>query len=214
MKINEFFDRIEYLNLASRPERDNRMKQELAKWEIEATRFEAIPNDNAQASFNLSCCAMLDAFLKSSAERFLSLEDDVVFTRDLRFVGRSLNELKNMDFSLLYLGGNLFSFPFEHYSKHLIRVSGVWCTHAVAYTRAGARAILDNFDPLGPYIYDDFLAQYFLSKIQPPAYMTNPIVAVQDPGFSDLMKSEVDYTVCWNNTRVRMMKRSSPISRR
>jgi len=207
MRLNDFFDRIVYLNLKSRPDRDDRMKRELRKWNIIADRFEAIPNAEAQASYNLSTVAILSAFLESESRRLLLLEDDVIFTNELLNISRPLTELSKMETSLIYLGGNLFDFPFEHYSRNLVRVYNVWTTHALAYTREVARMILADFDPLGPFIYDDYLAKQFLPKLFPPAYMLNPIVAIQEAGFSDLMKSPVDYTVCWNITRNRMRTR-------
>lgn len=159
-------------------------------------------------SFNLSMLNILKEFIASGKNSILILEDDVVFKPPILTVGRSLKDLEGRPWSLAYLGANLYDFPFEFVTPRLARVRGAWCTHAVGYSREGAIQIVTAFEPvMKKNIYDDYLARVYLPCAEAlPGYIVYPMAAEQAKGTSDLMNSEIDYSVCWTNTRARLSK--------
>lgn len=147
---------------------------------------------------------MLKTFLSTKAKTVLLLEDDAVF-RNLEALPAALSELP-ADWDVLYLGANITDMvfgikenpPVKH-SEHLYRVRRAWTSHAIAYTREAAERIVTVYDPNTCGMYDNFLSEYMLPKLN--AFLVNPMVAYQRPGKSDLWGCATDYTGAfeWGN---------------
>lgn len=207
MQINQYFDRVVYLNTAQRVDRDLRIKHELKSANVNAQRFEAIPHARASMSFNLSCVAILNEFLNSTDQRLFVFEDDARFLDNASsIIDRSINDLAALnDFDLFYLGCNLFDFRFEKTTPNLFRVFGAWTTHAVGYSRDAAKKIVAGFKP-DLDIYDNYLCRDFVPSNL--CYVANPIAVVQRYDYSDIENRYTDYNESWNLTRARMKKLS------
>lgn len=215
MKLNEYFDRIVYLNKASRVDRNNQVQQTLKRWNIDAARFQAIEHESPRMSFNLSCMAILEEFLESKSNRLLMLEDDVQFLPEFVFVGESLRELNNYEWAMVYLGANLWNFPFKMITRRLIQIDGAWTTHAAGFSRWGAELITKQFKPvMNEWIFDDWLAKEFHPNSYLKSFMTYPMVAIQHNGHSDLMNEPIDYDICWRNTNDRIKRKLVGLKRR
>lgn len=205
--INQFFDRVVYLNMTERTDRNKQMQDELKRWIVKAERFEALPGETAAISFNKSMCAILHDFLTGKGQFLLVLEDDVTFTTaGMAALKNVFNDIASRRWSQLYLGGNLWHFPFEMVTKNLARVEGLWTTHACGYTREGAQVIYNAFKSLteSPVVYDDWLAHTIHPTLTPPAYLMFPMAAIQRNSYSNLMGDVVNYNVCWKNTDERL----------
>lgn len=191
MNCWDFFDTILYINLDSRVDRLIQIHQELIRVGItEAIRIPGILDDNRTKGFNQ---AQRNA-LKSAKGVTLILEDDVIF-KDYNHLESALYELPE-DWDLCYLGANIQGTdlcswnPPTYHSQYLKKVTQAWTTHAVAYSEKGAKWILENWDHANGQIYDDFL-RCNLEKMN--AFILNPQVADQRPGYSDIWQRPTDY---------------------
>lgn len=187
-----FFNTILVINL---PERTDRLVQ----FEAEAVRVgmsnvyktAGIKHANPMLGFNE---AQHNALLACEGNSLI-LEDDVVFS-NIGHLGAALYELP-YDWDLCYLGGNLQGTdlcswdPPKHYSQHLRRVTQAWTTHAIAYSESGLKKILADWDFTSGRMYDDWLREAVESKLN--AYVVNPMVADQRPGFSDIWNVYTNY---------------------
>lgn len=204
--LNSYFDSVVFLTTVQRPERTEQMRKELQKHSIEAVPFYAVSNHDSRVSFNLSMIEILKKFIASGAHRILILEDDVIFS-DMITLEKSLSELDyTIDWDMFYLGANTWTFPFTVQSEHLIRIHGAWTTHAVAYTLASARKIVDQFSKTDMHsiVYDDWLAHEFHPHNK--CFLAWPLCAIQRPNYSDLLQQNVDYEICWQNTRKKITR--------
>jgi hypothetical protein len=124
-------------------------------------------------------------------DMFLLLEDDCYFEGTVNDLNTAIAELPD-DWDMMYLGGTLYEMA-KRYSEHLCRPVAVHTTHAVLYSKKGAKYCHDNFDPDGLYIYDDWL--YRIAHAELNVFIMSPMIAFQTPGYSDIWKVESDYKI-------------------
>ncbi len=201
-----FFDKIYCINLNHRKDRWLQSQHEFARIGIEVERFEAHEGDNKHLAFNSSQYHVIQKALKDGCNRFLVLEDDVIFQR-MNHLETALKELPT-NWDLVYLGGNVIGSdqmnwkrPMK-YSKHLCRLFNAWQTQSVGYSRKGAQYVLNNFDYKDFPIYDEWLRVNMLTDKL--CYIVNPQITYQRPGISDIWGGHTDYTSCWSEGNKRM----------
>lgn len=188
----QFFNTILYINLDSRVDRLIQIHQELQRIGItDAVRIPGVMDENRTKGFNQ---AQRNA-LESANGVTLILEDDVIF-KDWGHLEQALSELPD-DWDLCYLGANvagsdLCEWPWpKPVSQHLCRVLQAWTTHAIAYSEKGIKKVLELWDHTNGQMFDDVLRCNIESNLN--AYIVNPMVADQRPGYSDIWRGETDY---------------------
>ena len=210
----EFFDKIFYINLDDRPERDLHIQKELNKYGIVAERFSAIqltPEQNEilkkegctfknderpeYSRFAKSCAlSHIHIILKSKLmgyKNVLILEDDVTFKDDLLDgLTKSLNDLKKQPkWDMFYLGCNPFSY--KKAADNLGICFGAYAAHAYAVNNHFYDTILNIPFKVLPVIdvYYYNLATNPLNKI----YMSLDNLAWQTSGYSTIEEKMVSY---------------------
>ncbi|MEM8629443.1 MAG: hypothetical protein AAGF04_05195 [Chlamydiota bacterium] len=109
----DFFDQILYINLAERTDRRASIESELEKMEVpveKITRIEAHSSINGTRGCALSHIKALDCALENGWNRFLILEDDLVFLQPKEvvwaYIARFEQFISLHDWDLFYLGTN------------------------------------------------------------------------------------------------------------
>jgi len=114
----------------------------------------------------------------------------------------SLLELPN-NWNMFYLGGNLDSSynvdPIEKYSDNLFKLNACHTTHAFAVNKNIYDVILKDeptLDELPSWhnkytVIDVYFSKAILSKNN--CFITNPILSLQRPGFSNIEHNNYDY---------------------
>lgn len=152
--------------------------------------------ENRYLSFNQ---AHYNAIKKGyeTGEPFCIFEDDVAFDMNWKRIEESTAQLPQ-DWALLYIGANIvgtdtvsWKMP-DRVSANIARMYNAWMTHAIVYSPAMAKWIIDNFDPMTFPVYDEWLRINVMSAF--PVYVTNPMFCYQRPVYSDVWQREVDYT--------------------
>lgn len=173
------FEKIYCINLDDRTDRWEECKDEFKRVGLTVERFSGISND-----FNLSQYRCLKKASKHKSS--LILEDDVEFVNGLE----TLSQLKEWD--VIFLGATLNSPHKEKIYPNWYRYTDGWATQAVGYKKEMIEWILENFDPKGGVIYDEWLRLNVLTKFR--CYIASPMICYQRPSFSDLRNRFVDYT--------------------
>lgn len=199
--INDYFDRIFVINLASRPDRRAHAEAELQKLGItKAEWFEAYnrPKDhNGTPNGNMGCTAshraVLEIIAYSKTPRALVLEDDfsIAVNSPTKWFDGMIKEVPET-WEILYLGGHYGGPPISRISSHVIRIGRMMTTSSYGITWQMARKMAPHISGVGPI---DELFCGFLNKDH-ECYIFSPRLFVQYPNFSDLNDREMDNSQC------------------
>ncbi len=128
-------------------------------------------------------------------KNILLLEDDVEFLPNFDAVfdrSYSILDMLQLNWNILYLGGNHTWAITEEISHNLLRVQGTVCWHAVAINASLFDTIL-GWEADRPI--DDKAKELHNSK----TYALWPNCAIQSPGFSSVEGKFRDYSEFWGN---------------
>lgn len=171
MKVNEYFDKVFYINSKTRIDRYRNMIDRLPKLGIEAERFEAILGgqliakefdfgdskknlNNAEIGCFQSHRAIYKKAIENNYEAVFILEDDALFCENFNEI--FAEQIKNVpdDWQMLYFGqfnydeigtisGSKTQAIKENISGKIYRAERCWLTHAYAI-RGCAQYLYDN----------------------------------------------------------------------
>lgn len=202
MSNHPAFDLIKFfycLNLDKNPSRWDKCVPEFIKVGIAyVEQVVTHEGENRYLSFNQ---AHYDTIKKGyeTGEPFCIFEDDVVFDNRWKVIEEATAQLKELapNWDMLYLGANITGMDTTEWvmpqkvSANLVRMYNSWQTHAICYSTAGAKWVLDNFDPMTFPVYDEWLRINAMPHRE--VYLINPMIVFQRPGWSDVSQMEVSY---------------------
>jgi len=210
----DYFKNIVYLNLEERTDRKKEIESELAKFNINAQRFDAFKVNLIQALRYMGNRTDLDDHsLKLAPSRVgaskshlgavqlakdnnwdnvLILEDDVKFVDNAPYIlEQALLELKDLPrWDVLYLGANSMD-TIKQISGHVGELTAAFCNHAYVVNK-------HFYDTILNYNWNQYLItdQFYLDICRDKRYTTYtvlPIIATQKSSFSDIEGKEVNY---------------------
>lgn len=206
--MNQLFDKIILINLPSRPDRLHRATEELLRNGI--TNFMVFPaiekEDGAEGLF-YTMMAIFEKCAEAGYQKVLMLEDDAKFLMQPAFIIseclKYLDERINWD--LIHLGPNTQCHFGEWKTRYLLPLSAGLATHAIVYSAAAIKKIID-MDLVWEGIPFDQLLD---SKIQSQgySYCTYPLLATQYDDYSNIEKTNVTY----NHIEHKFYKNIAPI---
>jgi GR25 family glycosyltransferase involved in LPS biosynthesis len=212
-----FFDKIFCINLDDRQDRWIDCCKIFNKYEMmhKVERFSALKFTHqdprlikvmGQIGCSMSHFGVLKKAKEQNLNNFLVLEDDFCFEFEpfelFEKMNSSLLELPN-NWNMFYLGGNLDSSynvdPIEKYSDNLFKLNACHTTHAFAVNKNIYDVILKDeptLDELPSWhnkytVIDVYFSKAILSKNN--CFITNPILSLQRPGFSNIEHNNYDY---------------------
>lgn len=181
------------INLAKRPDRLKIATNILNQHGISAELCEAIEIDNGADGIRQTMIGLFDHILNNTNhEHVLVLEDDVSFTLP-DFWGAVYNSFKELpaDYDLLFLGANVYK-PLLPHSKHLYKLTGAVANHAMIYPRKTIIELLDLYTNNPKGVTDSLMDTHIVSRGN--SYVSNPLIAIQRPDFSNIENRHMDYT--------------------
>jgi len=126
MNLNEYH---RYINLRCRPDRDILCKNELKDIGIsEPKRYNAFKTKDGIIGCGMSHLSVLQEAKDKKYPYILILEDDVVFKDHYKMLEK-IDNLKDDDWDVLLLGGNMFA-PYSIHSDDAYRIHKCFCATA------------------------------------------------------------------------------------
>lgn len=209
--VNDIVDRVYYINLDFRPERNKDILNELSSLKItNYERFSAIKPDESilktsRKSFlprkplkyrvgALGCLFSHLEIIKDAKskgyDRVLILEDDTIFKRDLKPLKDAISQLKNkkLNFELLYLAGTHITRP-KKISGSLVRCIKTYTTNSYIIDKSIYDFIIEGLKD-----YNEEVDVFYATKVQTrgKSYCVRPHITRQRPGYSDIMHTKRD----------------------
>lgn len=193
MKLNEYFDKIYCINLDERPDRWEQVLNEFKKVGIEnVERFSAVKHEKGAIGCRESHLNIIKKAKEEKLNNVLIFEDDVFFIDDnIKFISKTLEDLKNIDWDLFYLGATVdpnVGFM-NKITDNIFKTNFAYTTHAYAINSKIFDKILDQAP------YHPIIDVFYCRNIVPmgKSFIMNPMVAIQQEGYSNIEKHQADY---------------------
>lgn len=197
----KYFDAIFLINLDRRPDRLEKAKKELFKYNInDFYRYPAIdgkdidyrgPLNAGQLGCTLSHLGIIKYAKAKKLEKIFVFEDDIKMSMEFNdIISKAIEELPE-DWCLFYAGIN-HNVPPIPFSKHLVKVSKAYCNHAYAIHSRYYDIIINLIEKNYNQVIDDYYAVHINSRY--PCFSTIPKIAFQARDYSDLQYKIVDYS--------------------
>lgn len=191
-------DKVILINLPNRTDRLVSASKELAKQGISFQVWPGIWHSNGAYGILQTLKQIFEQAEKENWGNVLIFEDDVRFIGDINLhLSMSLIELSShYNFDMLFLGANVFKPFVKTKLQESFRLTEAVALHAVIYSPEGWRKCLAVIrEKIHPSVdaVDVLFSRYVLS--QGNSYITNPMLATQAEGYSDIERRVVDYKI-------------------
>lgn len=193
MKVKDFFDKIYCINLDERVDRWERAQKEFEKIGLKnVERFSAIKDSDGRRGCLNSHLSIIQNAKENNLKNVLIFEDDVFFIdENIHHIENCLDQLENQNWTLFYFGATLEPNygALTKVSENLVKTNFAFTTHAYAINSSIFEKVL-NEAPKAKII-----DVYYCHRIVPlgSTLIINPIVAIQQEGFSDIENHNADY---------------------
>lgn len=179
------------MNLDSEPARWRGAQSRFARLGI-ADRVVRFPSLSTPSNHHVGCGlthrTIVEKATGAGLETVLVFEDDVIFTVDaLDYLAAALDEIRNRDWDVLYLGGCRWGrkFPKVDGCSHLEHAGIITCTHAIAYRETVYEEILNEIPSDVPSMESwvgrrRAIDQYYALSLRGRKLLVSPVIAVQE----------------------------------
>jgi len=214
MRVNDFFDRVCYINLDKRKDRFKRMEMVLDQNDICSMRVPAIEGNKWEwkaehyphplrafdgvAGGTSTQIEIIRQAQMDKRKSVLILEDDCGFIEGFPDLFDKWSEDVPDDWDLLYLGGmdgrGMHIDFIEKVINYIVRVTNMNSTHAYAVNQKAYQRVIDTMYESFPYLTDS--ADGYLRSLQfeLKAYAFNPPMIWQIDDYSDIQGGRRDYS--------------------
>jgi len=195
-----FFDEIYCINLDERTDRWEHASKEFIKAGIidKVKRFSAIRDVDGRVGIIKSNLAIIKIAKEKKLKNVLIFEDDVQFIVDdiQTALQKSIEQSKDIKWHLFYLGANTHE-KLIKFKPNLILLKNAFAVHSMAYSNLMYDPFIRKYEGLNQIKkFDDILDVYLAQQIQEKCIclMTNPMMTTQMNSYSDIEKTNVDYS--------------------
>nr|WP_314267660.1 glycosyltransferase family 25 protein [uncultured Moellerella sp.] len=212
-----FIEKIVYINLDSRPERETVLKSEFEKLKIpqdKIIRFEAIKTTPGVIGCSKSHMYILEMAQRENWKNILIIEDDSSFKYDLENVIRVnqyFTTLNNIHWDVAFLSANYFSVTptignfvlrvHQAYGANAYIVNQHYYETLLASVRKSVRQLeaCNGMDSTGENVMHSLAIDALWLDLMPKDtwYGIFPNFGYQRPSHSDILNGSVDYTSCF-----------------
>jgi glycosyl transferase family 25 len=197
-KMWDFVDKVVYINLDHRTDRNEHMKHMTKTFGDKVSRFSAIKTDYGLIGCCLSHIEVLKMAIKDNCENILVLEDDAEW-HNFEQGYKTLKKLASNPYDVIMLGGSFVS-----YNPDTYKLFSCQTTTGYLINRHYIHTLLSNFEEglsflrqnhsMGPYYALDMYWKKLHQKDN--WYIVQPPLLYQVPNYSNIENRLVDYKSC------------------
>jgi GR25 family glycosyltransferase involved in LPS biosynthesis len=202
MSLSKHFDFIEEIwciNLDHRTDRWTYAQSEFDRLGIKnrVQRFSAIKHENPKFGLVQSFLTLLKYAKEKKLKNILIFEDDITFSsnEEIDNVMSNVNAqlLGHDDWEMLFFGAMIIN-NVQYADKNLIRLTNGLCAHAICYRAPVYDDLIKQLSVLDDVKFEQDAYDWFTLKMQfyHPTYLVAPMIAHQQPSYSDLEKTFID----------------------
>ncbi|MBB1198991.1 glycosyl transferase [Enterobacteriaceae bacterium 89] len=204
-------DKVIYINLASRKDRNVRMVRQLRALGVpkeKVLRFEAIRHERGHIGCTQSHIAVLEMAQDNHWQRILILEDDFAFHEgeaNAQHINRYLATLEKVRWQVAFLGAHYHRVTPLQSVDYLVKVDKAWCACAYLVDSDYYATLLHNYRSAlfaqlqGVEQHLCALDVHWLRCMQQDLWLgIFPNAGAQQPDRSDIEKQSVDYRHLFN----------------
>lgn len=195
MNLNEYH---RYINLRCRPDRDILCKNELIGIGIrEPKRYNAFKTKDGIIGCGMSHLSVLQEAKDNKYPYILICEDDVVFKDHYKMLEK-IDNLKDDDWDVLLLGGNMFA-PYSIHSEDAYRIHKCFCATAYIVRQHYYDTLINTWQSDLQKLVQTGNRDYSLDVSWFPLQqrdkwlLIRPLQVYQRPGISDIENKLTDY---------------------
>ncbi|EPL8096121.1 glycosyltransferase family 25 protein [Morganella morganii] len=209
---HDFFEKVIYINLASRPDRKFDILEALANIEIPHHKivcFDAVAKSPGFLGCALSHVAVMKMIIDNDWGPVLVVEDDNNFYYDdehIRQANVFLSALRERDWDVALLGGNYYH-VYEHEPEwYSLKLKYSHCTNAYIVNRGYAETLYQAFSEsvcritAGDEPNESHSIDVVWNELMDKDnwYGLYPCIAYQEAGFSDIRMATLNYEYLFN----------------
>jgi glycosyl transferase family 25 len=210
----DFIDKVVYINLDHRTDRNDHMKQIIRTFGNKVSRFSAIKNHYGAIGCSMSHIEVLKMAIQNKYENILVLEDDAEWN-NFEEGYQILKKLASNPYDVIMLGGSFVSYNSDTYKLHSAKT-----TTGYLVNKHYMQTLLSNFEEglrkfiLEPSKQEMYAVDTYIQRIQPIHnwYIVSPSLLYQKPSYSDICEAQVDYRSLMNlNSEPKQTKLERPL---
>ena len=192
----DFVDKVVYINLDHRTDRNEHMKRVTETFGNKVSRFSAVKMHNGAFGCSMSHISVLRLAIKNNWNNILIMEDDAEWHNFQRGYN-TLKRLASNPYDVIMLGGSFVSCNNETYRLHRALTTTAYLVNKhympvlLANFEEGLRKFLASPSQPGLYALDTY--NNTLQQVD-NWYIVHPPLLYQTPTFSDVENRFVDYT--------------------
>jgi glycosyl transferase family 25 len=198
--IWDFVDKVVYINLDHRTDRNEHMKQIIPIFGDKVSRFSAIKNDKGAIGCTMSHISVLKNAIENNYENILVLEDDMEWN-NFEDGYQTLKKLASKPYDVIMLGGSFVSYNSETY-----KLNSAKTTTGYLVNKHYMQTLLSNFEEGLSYLSKDYsmLFDHALdahwNRLQQKDnwFIVQPPLIYQAPSYSDICQTYADYRPLMN----------------
>lgn len=208
-----FIDKVVYINLDHRTDRNEHMKNMTRTFGNKVSRFSAIKQDKGLIGCCMSHISVLKNAIENNYKNILVIEDDADWN-NFEEGYQTLKKLASNPYDVIMLGGSIVSYNSETYKLHSAKT-----TTGYLVNNHYMQTLLSNFEEGLSYlikdysIFFDYALDAYWNRLQQKDnwFIVQPPLIYQLPGFSNIENKIVDYRpimgVIRNNEPIRPIQK-------
>jgi len=200
-KLYDFIDRLFYINLEKREDRNKSICNELKNIDFpedKIERFNAIFNKKGYLGCSQSHIKCLELAIERNYNCIMVVEDDLIFKKNFQYLVSCFNMIKDIDFKMILLTGNIKNIG--HISEQLYQAIDVKTTAGYIINKSYYKKCLENFkNTYNKLVETDNYMEYAIDigwkklQIEDKWIIFYPTLGYQAISYSDIENKIVNY---------------------
>ena len=206
-----FIDKIVYINLDHRTDRNEHMKHMTHTFGDKVSRFSAVKTPYGLIGCCISHIMILKDAIEHNYNNILVLEDDAMWN-NFEQGYQLLRNLASNPYDVILLGGS-----FVDYNKDTYKLHSAKTTTGYLVNKHYMRTLLSNFEEGLSYlikdysIFFDYALDAYWNRLQQKDnwFIVQPPLVYQKPSYSDICNAQVDYRPLMNVEHTQIQPKQS-----